>query len=315
MILRSFKSALILDKPAGMSTHTPDSGVTAGFTESAERLLGEKLWAVHRLDRDTSGCIICSTSSEGVEAWSEKLKASIKKYVFISPNDSPQSVWSFEGRIEKVGSHKFDLVDGEVNSKTTFAKIGKNCLGYIYEAEISTGKTHQIRIHAQKSGLPILGDPEHGGKPFHRLMLHSWELTIDNTKIQSPLPIAFLMDQRIEKKYLALVPPIQDAAIKFMISFDRRRFLMAQPNGGTNAFRLCHREWFPRLPIVIEKLGDILQVMTYSPHQSASAYLSIELLDFLADVTLCSHWFLRQMVNRGNTKSMTEETDLRVQAS
>lgn len=307
MILRSFETAIILDKPAGMSTHTPDGGATPGFTEVAEKLIGEKLWAVHRLDRDTSGCLICTTQAESVAPWSEKLKESVKKYIFISPFESEKSIWSFEGRIEKVGSHRFDLVDGEANSHTTFAKIGQNSLGFIYEAEIHSGKTHQIRIHAQASGLPILGDTEHGGANHPRLMLHSLELHVDKTKILSPTPLAFLMNSEVEKAFLHLHKADQKTAMQFLISYDRRRFVFFDK---TNAYRLQHREWFPANPVCIEKLGEVLQIMNYGETEISSS-----LIEFFIMVTDCKHWFVRQMVNRGNIKNISEETKINIQAS
>ncbi len=293
-----------------MSTHTPDGGATPGFTESAEKLLGEKLWAVHRLDRDTSGCLLCALSAESVAPWTQKLKESIKKYIFLSPGESEKSVWSVEGRIEKVGSHRFELVEGEANSQTTFAKIGKNSLGVIYEAEISTGKTHQIRIHAQKSGIAVMGDNEHGGVPFPRLMLHSMELQIDNTKILSRPPDSFLLDKEFERKFLTLPAHLHLPAIKLLVSLDRRRFLMTPPNGETDAFRIVHREWFPELMICVEKLGNVLQIMNYSP-----APLDPKLIRFIAEVVECEHWFVRSMFNRGNLKNISEDTQINVQTS
>ena len=182
MILAKLSDAYILDKPSFVSTHTPDGGVTEGFLEMASRILDEPLWAVHRLDRDTSGCLLVTRTSEGVEKFTEILKKGKKKYVFISPSESKKSVWSIEGRIEKTGSHLFGLVEGESNSQTTFAKIGSCPLGFLYEAEISTGKTHQIRIHAKKSGLPILGDTVYGDTSFARLMLQAKELELEGKK-------------------------------------------------------------------------------------------------------------------------------------
>ncbi|MBK9295148.1 MAG: class I SAM-dependent methyltransferase [Oligoflexia bacterium] len=309
MILRSFESAIILDKPAGMSTHTPDSGATLGFTEVCEKLLGEKLWAVHRLDNTTSGCLLCTTNAEGVEPWSNKLKESVKKYVLISENEFKQNLWSYEGRIEKTGNHKFGLVKGENNSHTTFAKIGKNSLGFIYEAEIHSGKTHQIRIHAEASGIPILGDPLHGGAAYPRLMLHSYELQIDKTKINSPLPQAFLMDQELEKKFLNLHKADRTLAMQFLISLDRRRFLFFEK---TNSYRLMHREWFEKNKLCIEKLGDVLQIMNYSQTNES---LSESLIDFFMNVSNTKYWFIRQMQERGNIKNLNEETKINIQAS
>jgi len=124
MILAELNGAFILDKPSGVSTHTPDGGLTDGFIEMAGRLMGRTLWAVHRLDNGTSGCLLVTASDQNVNLWTKILSQGKKKYVFISPHKSKEAVWSFQGRIEKTGNHRFSLVDGESNSQTTFAPLG-----------------------------------------------------------------------------------------------------------------------------------------------------------------------------------------------
>ena len=279
---------MILAKPSGMATHTPDGGVTDGFIEMASRLMERPLWAVHRLDKDTSGCLLVTDSAQNVDSWTQRLGVGKKKYVFVTPKKGKEGVWSNEGRIEKTGNHQFGLVDGESNSHTSFAYMGPCPQGFLYEAEISTGKTHQIRIHAQASGIPILGDAEHGGAPFHRLMLHAKELQLNGRKITSPLPKIF------EIKTGSSASP-HDLA-KFICSLDRRRFLMNFLKDETNAFRIVHREWSktgkPRL--CIEKLGDILQVLHYSRNRLDKSFLSE-----LSEIVGTPHWFVREMFDRG----------------
>lgn len=285
MILAELENALVLDKPAGVSTHTPDSGVTDGFVEMASRILDRPLWAVHRLDRDTSGCLLVTTSSQAVESWTAKLQKAKKKYTFVSSRGSQQGVWSFSGRIEKTGNHRFGLVSGEPNSTTTFAKLAQCDLGYLYAAEISTGKTHQIRIHSQATSVPILGDVQYGGDDFWRLMLHSKELEIDGHKVNSPLPKTFDATSQDRSDWH-----------KFQISSDRRRFLMDFYKSETNAWRLIHNEWALKKPkkVQIEKLGEVLQVLNYK-----DSSLEDEFLKRMAMSVGCKHWFVRKMMNRG----------------
>lgn len=294
MILAELQGALILDKPSGVATHTPDGGVTDGFLEMASKLLERQLWAVHRLDKDTSGCLIVATTSAAVESWTRNLASGKKKYVFISPQKGKEGVWSYEGRVEKTGNHRFGLVEGEKNSQTTFAYMGPCPLGHLYEAEISTGKTHQIRLHAQASGLPILGDEEHGGEPFHRIMLHAKELQLEGKKILSPLPKIFEINGSRSKAPHDLA--------KFTCSLDRRRFLVKFQAETTNAFRLVHREWSksgkPRL--CVEKLGDVLQILHYSRNK-----LEPEFLTQMSEIAGCKHWFVREMFDRG--KEVTDK--------
>ncbi|MDZ4677526.1 MAG: class I SAM-dependent methyltransferase [Oligoflexia bacterium] len=285
MILKEFSNALILDKPSGASTHTPDGGVTEGFLEMAQRLFDRTLWAVHRLDHGTSGCLLVTTSKEAVMEWTQKLKSAKKKYIFISPHESKESVWKYEGRIEKTGNHRFELVEGISNSFTKFAKLGTSPFGFLYEAEISSGKTHQIRIHAQASGIPILGDAEHGGNPFVRLMLHSKSLDFEGEKYISPLPTLFIQKEK----------PDTDHA-KFLSSYDRRRFLINFEKKNTDSFRLVHREWTKNFKpkLCIEKLGDVLQFQNYT-EKTIQPHFAQTLTESIG----CKKWFIRTMKNRG----------------
>ncbi len=295
MILREFNGAFILDKPAGAPTHTPDGGSTDGFIEMAGRILDRRLWAVHRLDNTTSGCLLVTSSGQNVDIWTQILSRGKKKYVFISHAISKDSVWSVNGRIEKTGNHQFNLIDGKSNSQTTFARLGPCGLGILYEAEISTGKTHQIRIHAQASGIPILGDSEYGGAPFFRTLLHSKELVLDGEKTVSPLPRVFNLEKN-ETHF-------EDLA-KFLISVDRRRFLMDYYKDQTDAFRLVHREWATKkgVRLAVEKLGNVLQILSYFGRDPDRDFLKT-----LSHEVGCDHWFIRRMFDRGPAGGETVE--------
>jgi len=314
MILRKFNGAYVLDKPAGASTHTPDGGVTEGFIEMAGRLLKSQLWAVHRLDNTTSGCLLVTTSSQNVDLWTKILSKGKKKYVFISPRKSKESVWSFSGRIEKLGPHKFDLLSGDPNSHTTFARLAPCGLGFLYEAEISTGKTHQIRIHARASGIPILGDVEYGGMPFSRIMLHSHCLELDGDKTISPLPRVFELGTKNPESMENLDTnssqntltnqKFDEGFAKFLISLDRRRFLLDYYKDQGNAFRLVHREWVTKkgVRLSVEKLGDVLQILSYFGRDPDKNFA-----EALAREAGCEHWFVRQMFDRGKGLSGKRE--------
>ncbi len=288
MIIERIKSGLILDKPAGIATHTPDGGTTPGFLEMASRLLETPLWAVHRLDRDTSGCLLVSTNPEDVKEWSDKLSHGQKKYIFLSHKDANEGVWSFEGCIEKTGNHRFELVKGKPNSFTRFGRLGAWGPYFLFEAEIFSGKTHQIRLHAQACGIPILGDKEHGGKEFFRLMLHAQDLDLDGHKVHGPRPFIFELVRESKNPYF-----------KFGISLDRRRFLRRHLElSATDAFRLVHREWSLKtgFKLCVEKLGPCLQILNYSEQD-----LPRDFVDALAAFTHTKHYIVRKMFNRGKT--------------
>lgn len=280
MIIEDLSKFLVVDKPSGISTHTPDGGKTPGFAETVSRLIGFQVYVVHRLDKDTSGCLILSKNPDDTQSIHEELNQSKKKYVFISHNDSKSQLWSTSGRIEKTGTHKFSLVPGEANSHTSFLKLGSSPLGFVYEAELHQGKTHQVRIHAQESGIPILGDTTYGGKAFVRIMLHAKSIEMKDQKFTSQLPRLFSEGNS------------HGDLNKFLCSLDRRRFLMNWEK-GTDCFRLVHREWSQN-KISVEKLGEVLQILNYSQEEIPDS-----LARDLSRLAATRHYFVRDMMNRG----------------
>lgn len=287
MILAELSNAYVLDKPSGVATHTPDGGKTPGFVEMAAQLLGEPLWGVHRLDGGTSGCLLVTTSGEEVEGLGRMLTSGVKRYVFISKSKSHQDFWTIEGKIQKAGK-KYELVeDGVPDSITKFKRVGECGLGWLYEAEIYSGKTHQIRIHAEASDVPILGDDVYGGAPFVRLMLHARDLELQGHTISSPVPPIF---EESSQNNLD--------AFKLRASIERRRFVINHLEPKTDCFRILHREWtYGNKPkLCVEKLGNVVQVLNYTgekPHR--------EFVESVAKELGCEYWFVRNMTNRGST--------------
>lgn len=182
---------VVLNKPAGIAVHA-GSGITIGVIE-AWRLLRPQhpYWElVHRLDRETSGCLLLAKSRESLCALQQLFRAHAitKRYLTLLCGSLEQKKEvslslqrdNLEGgeRLVKVRS------DGKA-AKTVFRP--KQCYmnSTLVNAELHSGRTHQIRVHAASIGHPVAGDEKYGNKEFNhwyklhsgkRLFLHAAEL-------------------------------------------------------------------------------------------------------------------------------------------
>lgn len=155
---------------------------------------------MHRLDRETSGAILF-TKQRSVNFQVQKMfetHAFTKKYEAVCVGIKKMEVdfsWTVEKYMRRVSpksqAAKWGIVsqnDGGLYSKTDFRVLDKislkdnndEILCYIIEANLWTGRTHQIRVHLSSYGLPILGDEIYGGRSFRRIMLHSKKLEFNH---------------------------------------------------------------------------------------------------------------------------------------
>lgn len=206
-ILYEDENLVVINKPAG----TP-SQAGSGHEISMDRLLvslaknaySPKL--LHRLDKQTSGCLAFAKNRGAAALMGEKFKSrEMKKtYLAIVHGNLP----------EKSGTIKLPLSKGEgakgrekmcINPQgqpaVTHYKILNSKGNYhLVEAMPETGRMHQIRVHLAENGAPIVGDGKYGGISFegqkNKLFLHAHQLNLTtleekNIKITAPLPAHF----------------------------------------------------------------------------------------------------------------------------
>ncbi len=190
-ILSETDRFLFADKPYGMLTIGP-----GGLEETLREQTGNpSLRCVHRLDKDTSGCLLVAKDDEAFDAAVSVFKTRrVKKlYEFLAV-----------GRIETAASTIATPIDDEP-AKTTIRRIAFNNDATFGSARIETGRTHQIRIHLASVRHPVVGDRLHGLKTSRdprfmrvpRQMLHATELELDDPlgrghlRAHSPLPADF----------------------------------------------------------------------------------------------------------------------------
>ncbi|MFA6409640.1 MAG: RluA family pseudouridine synthase [Gammaproteobacteria bacterium] len=209
-ILHEDANLIILNKPAGFASHG-GSGISFGVIETMRhaRPKLKNLELVHRLDRDTSGCLILAKKRSILKELHELLRQNkIKKTYTVLLKGK------WRGKTQKVSAalRKNQLQSGErmvmidPNGKvahTTFSPKQIFPQASLMEVDLGTGRTHQIRVHAAYVNYPIAGDTKYGDKAFNafmekkglrRLFLHATELnfylpsTEKNFTVSAPLP-------------------------------------------------------------------------------------------------------------------------------
>lgn len=201
---------LVINKPSGLAVHG-GSGVKIGLIEALRQVREDLdfLELVHRLDRDTSGCLLLAKSRPALLALNDSLKQHRmdKQYLALVAGRWPARRDFVSARLER-----FELGNGERRvrvdpagkmARTRFTVRESFAKATLLECEPVTGRTHQIRVHAVHAGHPLLGDDKYGsrdgqklaaGLGLSRLFLHAAALTFPEptsgrpVQIKAPLP-------------------------------------------------------------------------------------------------------------------------------
>ncbi len=230
-ILFEDKSLLVVNKPAGLVVH-PAAGheehtlVNALLHHCQGSLSGiggvARPGIVHRLDKETSGCLVVAKNDETHIALSEQFANRVVKKVYhaIVCGEVPRDAGEIHAAIARHPTHRKRMAvqddsDGRA-AHTSYRVLEKlKCATYV-EVQIHTGRTHQVRVHFQHLGHPVVGDDTYGSTKNKRLkelanyaaprvLLHAKELSFVHPRTQklvkfsAPLPDDFKLALKLLK--------------------------------------------------------------------------------------------------------------------
>jgi 23S rRNA pseudouridine955/2504/2580 synthase len=168
---------LVIDKPSGMAVHG-GSGISHGIIETlrARRPDAPYLELVHRLDRDTSGCLIIAKRRSALRTLHEQLRNGqmTKRYLALVRGRWTGGRRRVTAALEKNrlqgGERVVKVAAGGKSAETVFHPVTVHDVASLVEVDLHTGRTHQIRVHAAHIDYPLAGDARYGDPEFNRTM-------------------------------------------------------------------------------------------------------------------------------------------------
>jgi 23S rRNA pseudouridine955/2504/2580 synthase len=202
-IIHEDDALVVIDKPAGVAVHG-GSGVSVGIIEQLrrERPQARFLELVHRLDRDTSGVLLLAKKRSALTALHAQLRGGTARKFYVA---LVKGRWRNAKQSVSLPLHKYVLHSGERRVRVepegqaaqTIFRLERSFPGYsLLEAELKTGRTHQIRVHLAHLDFPIAGDDKYGDfdlnralarQGLKRMFLHACRLTVVHPLTERPV--------------------------------------------------------------------------------------------------------------------------------
>jgi 23S rRNA pseudouridine955/2504/2580 synthase len=233
-VIFEHKDFLVINKPSGIATQ---GGTKIDFSidsflqlynqteaDKQEFCQVEKLRLVHRLDKDTSGILLIAKNRKAADKITELFnKRQIKKtYIALIAGQLKQKSGVIRNYVAKSGS-KFERMrvvssaqEGDL-AVTIYKLLDSSKIASLVELQPETGRTHQLRLHMESLGTPIINDEKYGYKPkeigldskvskklFSQLQLHAYKIsfTYDGQKVAVKAEMPFYFKENCEKLFL-----------------------------------------------------------------------------------------------------------------
>ena len=202
VILARGEDFIVADKPAGLATtgrtlDDPDCLQSALIAHLKRR----KVWAVHQLDKGTSGLCLFALRKPSVAVWAARLRAGQKRYLGLVDGvlTGTHEVRARIGRITRPdGRTQPGLVPDGKEAHSTVQALESAGGRTLVLVQLHTGRTHQVRLHLAHLGHPLVGEPMHRTPPCTLMphpALHAWTLSLEGPeggglRLEAPIPPA-----------------------------------------------------------------------------------------------------------------------------
>ncbi|WP_436794373.1 class I SAM-dependent methyltransferase [Actinospongicola halichondriae] len=241
---------LVVAKPAGVNTHRADVHAQDGMYEWVQRQRPDvALSIVHRLDKVTSGVLVFGKTAVANRSLTRQFeeRTVAKAYDLVTTRDDPPA-----------SAQTAQPIDGAAAS-TAFERRATGAVHHRYVATPHSGRTHQVRIHAEALGLPITGDVGHGGREAPRVYLHAGSIAFDHPEggrrtYEVAAPPSF--DDLVAGRGSPLGP-----AARFAAAHESRAALFDPAD--TDAYLWVDRDHDGFADLRIERLGRVALVLDY----------------------------------------------------
>jgi len=181
-------SIIVVNKPAGLLTMATETekartayAILRAYLNNKRR--PEKLFIVHRLDREASGLIVFAKSPESKERLQDQFKdhSAGRRYVAVVEGRVKEDAFTVRTNLAENSAYRVYSTPNRKAGKLaiTHVKVLKrNTKTTLVEVQLETGRKHQIRVHLSERGYPIVGDRAYGSarNPIRRLALHGAQL-------------------------------------------------------------------------------------------------------------------------------------------
>ncbi len=209
-VLYEDDQVLVLDKPTGLAVHG-GSGVSVGLIEALRQLHPEApmLELAHRLDRETSGCLLVAKTRPALMSLHQQLREGgmEKRYLALVMGGWRGGARHISAALERGepgrGKRKVEVSEEGKEAESIFTPKGRYGTATLMEIKLLTGRTHQARVHAAHVNHPIAGDDKYGSWEFNRelrplglkrLFLHARQLSFTHPTrgskmtVEAPIP-------------------------------------------------------------------------------------------------------------------------------
>ncbi|WP_150467526.1 RluA family pseudouridine synthase [Francisella sp. SYW-9] len=207
---------IVVNKPSGMAVHG-GFGVNSGLVERLRQLRpkARRLDLVHRLDKETSGCVLLAKKHSSLVYFFDLFKQrNVNKiYYAIVHGKWDKNIKEIDlplKRTETKDGQRLVRVDRKEGKKALTRVISVKYLGdySLLEIKLETGRTHQIRVHTKAMGCPIVADKKYGfadkdlklgTEGVDKLLLHAGKLEFFDEKQQQKISVTAKLDDRFNK--------------------------------------------------------------------------------------------------------------------
>lgn len=192
VLLNTDDDILVVDKPPGLRSTREHAADEDNVEAALEKQEGARLWAVHQLDKDTSGVFVLVKHRRLVSEWQKKLAAGSKRYLALVHGEVLLHRQSVDAPIKRSAQARRMVVSKDGKTAVTSLRVlsrARDATAMLCAPR--QGRTHQIRVHLAHLGHPLLGEQRYmspASVAGCRHALHLWQVKIAGRHFIAPIP-------------------------------------------------------------------------------------------------------------------------------